>query len=265
MRLLHLQSESAITAPRRGGSWDEGQLGGAASGTCVLSSCREVTALLIQLLAGTSRVSAPTEGRRTLASFEGRFPGQGCGHSTPLLPPPPDPSDHRRLPSSEPQAHLLSQCICDWTPSRAGAGTAGNRPQTELSSRHTWGASPEEVMDAGTRRCGMPPPSASLSLFSPTPQPLSLPPAPVHHHLDGPSGSIMRNWRLRPRGGQGLVQGHRMSGSGVWDPFSWSSGAWGPSQQPEPHAVARLLQHLGGSASRPSDLPSPWPWICSAC
>ena len=93
-KLLHLQSENAVTAPRSGGSWDEGQLGGAASGTCVLSSCREVTALLIQRLAGTSRVSAPTAGRRTLASFEGRFPGQGwegrgggCGHSAPLLPP----------------------------------------------------------------------------------------------------------------------------------------------------------------------------------
>lgn len=62
-------------------------------------------------------------------------------------------------------------------------------------------------MGAGTRRCGMPPPSASLPLFSPMPQPLSLPPAPIHHHLDGPSSSIMRNWRLRPGGGKGLVQG----------------------------------------------------------
>ena len=72
-------------------------------------------------------------------------------------------------------------------------------------------------MGAGTRRCGMPPPSASLPLFSPTPQhlslpqPPSLPPAPIRHHLDGPSSSIRRNWRLRPGGGKGLVQGHRIS------------------------------------------------------
>ena len=76
---------------------------------------------------------------------------------------------------------------------QAGAGTAGtDRRLSYAATRHgAEGASLEEVMGAGTRRCGMPPPSASLPLFSPTPQhlslpqPPSLPPAPIRHHLDG--------------------------------------------------------------------------------
>lgn len=60
-------------------------------------------------------------------------------------------------------------------------------------------------MGAGTHRCGMvsrPPPPRPSSPDAPASEPS---PAPVHHHLDGPSSSIMRNWRLRPRGGQGLT------------------------------------------------------------
>ena len=69
--------------------------------------------------------------------------------------PSPDPIDHRRLPSSEPQARLLSQCICDGTPSRARAGTAGTDHRLSYAAaRHgAEGASLEEVMGAGTRRC----------------------------------------------------------------------------------------------------------------
>ena len=52
-----------------------------ASGTRVLSSCREVTALLMKFPAGTSRVSAPVVGRRThLQALKGG-PQAGAGRA----------------------------------------------------------------------------------------------------------------------------------------------------------------------------------------
>ena len=165
--------------------------------------------------------------------------------SSPSPPPPSaDPTDHRRLPSSEPQARLLSQCICDWTPSRAGAGTAGNGLQTELCSRQTRGASPGKVMGARTRRGGAPLPSTSL--------PPILPDAPASEPPSCPRPSPPR-WAKQLRYAELETEAWRREGAcpGSQNKWSLESGTPPPGPELPGDPPSRLSHTLSPTCSTP--------------